>query len=37
MEPSKESRDETKQKQLWVKSAKLLGFEEDETVLGMSI
>lgn len=37
MEPSKESRDEPKQKQLWVESVKLSGLKEDETVLGMSI
>lgn len=34
-EPSKETRDETKQKQLWVESVKLSGLREDETVLGV--
>lgn len=36
-EPSKETRDETKQKQLWMESVKLSGLREDEAVLGVSL
>ena len=36
IEPGKEARDETKQKQLWLESVKLASLKEDETVLDLS-